>query len=169
MKALSGYAEWFWLMAKNWKNIENRPRSLPKEIAFSLPVRIYLHASKSDHVQHSNDELNFIKSQLTADQWTEFCGVDWTKFRGNIIGEITITKQMRKRSYVERDHVDIGSQQKELEIFIANADPCMSPWFFGLFGYAVQDGILYKEPIPCRGKLGFWEPDIPLRMDILDK
>jgi len=164
MKALSGYAEWFWLMAKNWKDIENRPRSLPMEIAINLPVRIYLHASKSDHVQHSYDELDFIKQHLTADQWAEFCDVDWDRVRGNIIGEITITKQMRKHSYVESDGVDIGSQQRELEIFVTNADPCVSPWFFGLFGYVVRDGCLYEEPIPCKGKLGFFEPDIPLRI-----
>jgi len=160
MKALSGYAEWFWLMAKNWKNVENRPKPLPRDMAFNLPIRIYLHASKSNHVQHGYDELDFIKRHLTPEQWFEFCSIDWTKFRGNIIGEITITHQMRKHSYRESDHVDLGSQQKELEIFMANADPCVSPWFFGLFGYAVKDGCLYEELIPCKGKLGFFEPDI---------
>ena len=158
MKALSGYAEWFWLMAKNWKNVENRPRPLPREIAFNLPVRIYLHASKSDHVQRHGDELEFIIMNLTSEQLAEFCSVPWDKLRGNIIGEITITKQMRKFRYVESDGVDIGSQQKELEIFIANSEPCMSPWFFGPFGYVVQDGRLYDKPIPCKGKLGFFEP-----------
>lgn len=162
MKALSGYAEWFWLMAKNWKDVENRPKSLPKEIAFILPVRIYLHASKSDHVQQSlfPDDLVFIREHLTCGQWAEFCQVGWKALRGMIIGEITITGQIRKHHYVESDHVDMGSQQKELEIAKANNEPYMSPWFFGPFGYVVKDGMLYTRPIPCKGKLGFFEPDI---------
>lgn len=150
-------------MAKNWKNIENRRRSLPRDIAFNLPVRIYLHASKSKHVQHSlfPDDLVFIREHLTADQWTEFCQVDWKILRGTIIGEVTITKQIKKHNYIEADHIDIGSQQRELELAIAAGEPYMSPWFFGPFGYIVKDGILYGKPIPCKGQLGFFTPDIP--------
>lgn len=162
MKALSGYAEWFWLMAKNWKNVENRAKPLPRDMSVNLPVRIYLHASKSEHVQQSlfPDDLVFIREHLTTTQWAEFSQVNWKALRGMIIGEITIIKQMRKHSYVEADHVDIGSQQKELELMIASGEPYMSPWFFGPFGYVVEDGILYNNPIPCRGALGFFEPKI---------
>jgi len=158
MKALSGYAEWFWLMAKGWKDVENRPKSLPKEIACSLPVRIYLHASKT---KTPSEQLDFIREHLTSDQYAEYLSVDWDNLRGCIIGEITITKQMMKRRYKESDHVDIGSQQKELEIYIASNDPCVSSWFFGLFGYAVKEGILYESPIPYKGQLGFFEIELP--------
>ena len=146
-------------MAKGWKDIENRPKPLPKAIAIDLPIRIYLHASKNEHGLASSD-FSFIKDNLSAEQWDEFSQVDWRKLRGRIIGEITITKQMRKRTYVEADHIDIGSQQKLLEILQANNDPAMSVWFVGEFGYVVEGGILYTEPLPCRGKLGFFEPDI---------
>jgi len=163
MKALSGYAEWFWLMAKNWKPVENRKYPLPRSIACDLPVRIYLHASRSDHAQNSND-LGLIYSILAAtpERWWEFCNVDWAKYRGHIIGEITITKQMRKFQYTEVDYIDIGSQQKELEILEREREPCISPWFFGPYGYAVEDGVLYDKPILCRGKLGFFKPDIDI-------
>ena len=161
MKALSGYAEWFWLVARGWKDIENRPKPLPHAMAMELPVRIYLHASKSDHVQRkTNDDLDLIVANLTSEQLAEFCNVDWDRFRGHIIGEVTITKQMRKFSYKESDGIDIGSQQKELEIFARIHEPAISPWFFGPFGYAVKDGMLYDKPIPCKGMLGFFEPDI---------
>jgi len=160
MKALSGYAEWFWLMAKNIKDVENRPRPLPHEIAMNLPVRIYLHASKSDYVQRNPNDLEFILFHLTSEQTQEFCSVDWDGLRGHIIGELTIMQQFKKHTYTEADHVDIGSQQKELQLAIANKEGYMSPWFFGSFGYAVKDGVLYEQPIPCKGKLGFFEPDI---------
>ena len=160
MKALSGYAEWFWLIAKNIKDVENRPKPLPHQLAMNLPVRIYLHASKSDYVQRVPGDLEFILMQLTSEQCAEFCNVDWDKLRGHIIGEVTITRHFKKHHYTESDHVDIGSQQRELEISKANHEPYMSHWFFGPFGYAVQDGILYDEPIPYKGKLGFFEVSI---------
>ncbi len=158
MKALSGYAEWFYIMAKGWKDVENRPKPLPRDMAFDLPVRIYLHASKT---KTPSEQLDFIREHLTSEQYAEYLSVDWGNLRGHIIGEITITKQMKKSRYKESDHVDVGSQQKELEIYIANNDPYVSPWFFGLFGYVVKEGILYESPIPYKGQLGFFEIQLP--------
>jgi hypothetical protein len=154
MKALSGYAEWFWLMAKNYKDVENRPRPLPYEISMNMPYRIYLHGSKT---HASNQEINFIKEHLTNEQLIEFMGVDWSKYRGRIMGEITIYRQIKKHQYIESDHVDVGSQQREFEILTANNDISVSKWFFGLYGYAVKDGVLYENTIPYRGQLGFFD------------
>jgi hypothetical protein len=135
MKAISGYAEWFWLMAKGWKDIENRNWSLTKYIRRSeLPVRVYLHASKRTA---SRDDIAFIRSKLTLKQQKEFDAVDWGKYRGHIIGEVTITDEVT--------FDDMGMKITH------------SPWFFGEFGFVVQDGELYEIPIPCRGQLGFFE------------
>lgn len=35
-----------------------------------------------------------------------------------------------------------------------------SPWFVGKYGFTLANPILYTKPIPCRGKLGFFEPAI---------
>jgi len=35
-----------------------------------------------------------------------------------------------------------------------------SPWFVGRFGFVLANPVLYGEPIPCIGKLGFFTPDI---------
>ncbi len=128
--ALSGYAEWFWLMLKNWKDVENRDWSLFRYIKpEQLPLRVYLHASKTPA---SREEKQFIWDTLVnVKQWEEFCLVDFNKLRGCIIGEITITGQVT-----------------ELD----------SPWFFGDYGFLVKDGILYDRPIPCRGALRFFRP-----------
>ncbi len=160
MKALSGYAEWFWLMAKGWKDVENRSRALPKEMFCKLPVRIYLHASKT---KTPREGLDFINSHLTQEQYLEFSQVNWDKYRGTIIGETTIVKQMKKGRYIESDHVDVGSQQRELQILVENKDPYISPWFFGTFGYVVTNSVLYKKPVPCRGMLGFFTPEIDIK------
>ena len=34
-----------------------------------------------------------------------------------------------------------------------------SPWFTGAFGFVLANPQVYDEPILCRGKLGFFEPD----------
>lgn len=132
--ALSGYAEWFWIMAKGWKDVENREWSLsnkrmnPHNIIF--PARIYLHASRSEA---SDEELEFILDQLNPAQNEEFNAVDWFSLRGKIIGDIIL------------DHQVIQSASR---------------WFFGKYGFLVRDGKLYENPIPCRGQLGFFKPEI---------
>ena len=32
-----------------------------------------------------------------------------------------------------------------------------SPWFVGPYGFVLANPVLYKEPIPYRGQLGFFE------------
>jgi hypothetical protein len=137
MKALSGYGEWFWLLAKGWKDVENRDWSLFRYIKPSeLPVRIYLHASKTPA---SHDEWNFISTMLIKDipKFDEIHKVDWHKYRGTIIGETTIIGQCQAGEFAWGEKV--------------------SPWFFGKFGFWVKDGILYDKPIPYKGQLGFFE------------
>lgn len=157
MRALSGYAEWFWLICKSWKDVENRNWSLPHVITTQLPCRIYLHASKTPA---SDEEIDFIIRQLTSEQYDEFRNVNWNALRGNIIGETTITGQMMKRVIRESDHVDVGSQQKELEILEREKHPYLSRWFFGKFGFICKDGQLYGKPIPYKGQLGFFEVNV---------
>lgn len=36
------------------------------------------------------------------------------------------------------------------------ATSCDSPWFFGPFGWRIEEPRLLPEPIPCRGALGLW-------------
>ena len=146
MKALSGYAEWFWLMAKGWKDVENRDWPLERRINLKenpLPLRIYLHASKT---KASVDEIGFICDTLhdLHPVWIdEFLEVDWNKYRGCIIGEITIFEQC---SYFARAF--------------------RSPWFFGEYGFRVRDGVLYDKPITYRGQLGFFEVQLPTNQEV---
>lgn len=32
-----------------------------------------------------------------------------------------------------------------------------SPWFFGEYGFVLRNPRALKEPIPCKGALGFWQ------------
>ena len=147
MKTLSGYAEWFWLMAKNIKPVENRDWSLFKYIKREqLPLRIYLHASKT---KASKDEIDFIRRHLTTGQLQVFDSVNWKEYRGAIIGEITITGQV---TLVESG---ILADDEGLQAVY-------SGWFFGIYGFVVKDGKLYDKPIPYKGQLGFFSVELPI-------
>ena len=37
-----------------------------------------------------------------------------------------------------------------------------SMWFVGKYGLVLANPVLYEEPILCKGKLGFFEPDFKL-------
>lgn len=139
MKAISGYAEWFWLMAKGWKDVENRNWSMTRYIRRDkLPVRIWLHASKTKTPRR---ELDYILSRLSIEQENEFAQVDWSKYRGHLIGQVTLVDEIT--------HSDIGVKH------------LYSPWFFGDYGFIVKDGMLLNNPIPYRGQLGFFEIELP--------
>jgi hypothetical protein len=147
--ALSGYAEWFWLMARGFKDVENRSWSLFKYIDLKdLPIRIYLHASKT---KTPKEEIRFIESHLSPAQIVEFRAVNWDRYRGFIIGEITIVGQVKKAS-------QSGFAIKEPLELIDNA--LHSPWFFGPFGFVAKDGALYRWPTPYKGQLGFFSPGV---------
>jgi hypothetical protein len=138
MKALSGYAEWFWLIAKNWKDVENRPWPLTYKIRRELlPYRFYLHASKT---KTPHDEINFIISHLSSEQLGEFMNIDWSKYRGAIIGEATAVDEIRP------GHVRMTPP---------------SIWQFGPYSFLVRDGVLFEAPVPYRGQLGFFEVNLP--------
>ena len=136
MRALSGYKEWFWVIGKNWKPVENRPWPLTRYIKLEeLPLRIYLHASKTPA---SQTEISFIEAQLAKQdfaQLEEFLAVDWSKYRGAIIGETTITRPYREGDF--------------------------SPWYFGPNAFWVKDSVLYDAPVPYRGQLGFFPVNLP--------
>ncbi len=146
-KALSGYAEWFWLMAMNIKPVENRDWSLTKYLhRDALPIRIYLHASKT---KASKDEVAFIRKHLKPEQLQRFDSVDWSKYRGHIIGEITIYGEIVS---TEGGYIAGSNKAK---------DAICSGWFFGTYGFLVRDGVLFDTPIPYKGQLGFFNVALP--------
>ncbi|MDD5702118.1 MAG: hypothetical protein PHU23_08730 [Dehalococcoidales bacterium] len=145
MKALSGFAEWFWLLAKNIKPVENRVWSLYHYLdRKELPLRVYLHASKT---KTPATEIKFIRSHLTPQQLTEFDSVDWTIYRGTIIGEVTIIAEIYDAvcGIIAGDYTDIAK----------------SGWYFGPYGFVVEKGILYDKPISYKGQLGFFKVNLP--------
>ncbi len=130
MKALSIRQPWAWLIAKGYKDIENRTWRLNHpSCAKNVPMRIYIHASKH---RDNKESLGFIYKIFGADIPHQVFELS-PKFYGAIIGEVDI--------------IGCVSESK-------------SPWFIGPYGFILANPVLYDKPIPYKGQLGFFEVNI---------
>ena len=130
MKALSVKQPWAYLICAGYKDIENRDWKLPLAM---YGERIYIHTGKG-RVENDVGTIGWIKERLTDAQWAMLYQVINRGFaRGAIIGEAAINYCVESSN---------------------------SPWFVGKYGFVLKNPVLYDKPIPCRGALGFFEPDI---------
>lgn len=156
MKALSYQPPWGYLCA-TVKDIENRNWPLPRN--FTLPQRIYIHQGKTWDSEHRwfpdepfiRDCIPLHRQAEIMDHLTWMCEVYKHQQRepdilarvwgiGAIIGEVDIVGQVHT--------TDIGHPATK------------SPWFVGTYGFIQRNAVLYEHPIPCKGKLSFFEPEI---------
>jgi len=97
---------------------------------FKLPQRIYIHVSKTQ--DNFDDVVDFTVGKLKLPMFSILSSYSKLLPRGAIIGEVDI--------------VECVTQSK-------------SPWFVGDYGFVLKNPKPYDKPIPCKGKLGFFEPD----------
>lgn len=143
MKALSIKQPWAWLICAGYKDVENRNWYLHMPPLFNypgydknVPMRIYVHAGKKFDFGVLDGTLHdFAIDKLVREQPIE----TWTT--GAIIGEVDI----------------VGCKFR----FGEENDNLYSPWHEpGMYGFILKNPTLYDMPIPCKGKLGFFEPEI---------
>ena len=147
MKALSIRQPWAWLICKGIKDVENRTWwiHMPPLLNYpSTPKRIYVHAGKK--LDSSLLSWDFIRVRVADEIWQELRNM---VFSGNLLGAII-------------GEVDIvGCKYR----YGDENDNLYSPWHeIGMYGLLLANPVLYDRPIPCKGKLKFFEPDIPIRM-----
>jgi len=107
-------------------------RDWPIPASITLPQCIYVHVGKKpDDIRAVMD---FTIKKLGLPLISIIMSYSNLLPRGAIIGEV--------------DVVECVTESK-------------SPWFAGPYGFVLADPVAYKAPIPCRGKLGFFKPDIP--------
>lgn len=91
--------------------------------------RIYIHASKWFGKSDATDDYLF--AWKMAPNSNPIGLASMRDFGGHIVGSVEI--------------VDCVSKS-------------VSPWFFGRFGFVLRDPVALSEPIPCKGRLGFFRP-----------
>ena len=106
-------------------------RKWPLPRDFYIPQRVYIHTAKRD----DNFDASF---KWLCNLFQGAFGLILAHYsknipRGAIIGEVTIVDDV-----VESDN----------------------PWFTGPHGFVLTKPKPYKVPIPCKGRLGFFDTDI---------
>ncbi len=147
MKALSIQQPWAWLICAGYKDIENRDWKIGRkpalggrfqDRALQLPQRIYVHAGKIF------DEEGY--------QWLLWSPDSPELGKAN---DELDRMFMNPKQHSEQFGAIIG----EVDI-IACVEKSASPWFVGKYGFVLANPVAYASPIPCRGRLGFFEPEI---------
>lgn len=136
MKTLSIRQPWASLIVKGFKDVENRSWRT------SIRGEIAIHASASKTEDDWDDAIitaSMIQTItfLEAEKWIIESIGEFDKLpRGAILGIVEIIDCKRERT---------------------------SPWHFEEnWGFYLQNPKEFKEPIPTKGKLGFWDFDLRL-------
>ena len=107
-------------------------RTWPLPRTFQLPQRIYIHTGKKI------DDSDFPVLRQLALKLGIRLPMPWQLVKGAILGEVTI----------------VSCRQR-----LTTNMP--SPWFVGPYGFFLRDPMVYTRPVPYKGRLGFFEVNLP--------
>jgi hypothetical protein len=103
-----------------------------------VPQRIYVHAGKT----FDYGGLNWVTSNIDIPYEARYA--------------VTNNYMMADKSYFKASQ---GAVIGEVDI-TGCVEESDSPWFTGIYGFTLVNPVLYEKPIPCKGKLNFFELDI---------
>jgi hypothetical protein len=157
MRALTLTQPWAGLVASGIKLVENRPRTMIKPQDFGK--RFAIHASREiDHdvyarIAEIDPGLDLRKAQADA-RWYHL-----SRITSAVIAVATIDKVLTGGWDADAIAEHAGA------LSFSNGEllgPSQVRWFFGPVGYLLRDVVALREPVPCRGALGFWTlpPDV---------
>lgn len=161
MKAISVKQPWASLIVEGIKPIENRTWPCPEKY---IGQRVLIHAAiKPDCRLNPLQESLFTKEQWIVLQEESVRNIiDKLPFVGAIIGSVEIVDCVinHQSIWAEKQHCTHHTPCKDLRIHPNCWDGCM---YFSkpIYNWVFANPIKFSEPIPAKGKLGFWNfPDI---------
>lgn len=96
-----------------------------------------------------------------------------TKVRGRVAIHAALGSDWSEYDFAERfmrDRIDdfvippIGELDRGAIIGTVEIVDCVkessSPWFMGEYGFVLRNAEPLAKPIPCKGRLGFWECEL---------
>ena len=141
MKALSVLQPWAWLIIHGGKDIENRSWLLPERM---VGQRVAISTS----------------ARFSKAEWYEAL---------MLIRERAIPAPVEGTGYEIpcRDELEFGVIVGTVELAgcVVRSE---SPWFTGLYGFVLRNPIALPKPIPCKGRLGFWNVPAEIEWQILE-
>lgn len=142
MKALTLWRPWEMAILCGSKQVENRSWPPPKS---AIGTRIALHAGK----QYDYAAAETIKGRLGFTTIVSTPGV--------IVATVLIA-----------GYVKIGTKGREGTATSPELLPLLaSPWFFGEYGWALQDVRPLVKPVQCKGMQGLWTIPSDIEAEVL--
>lgn len=128
-----------------------------------FPFRIWLHASARVTRQDYNRALVAVRGNAEASEWVRGWRANRDQVTGAVIGSVEVTgchhadecREHRGRFSAVNQHA-----------FRERIDFC-SPWAEpGVFHWTLADPQALETPVPARGQLGLWTPDVPVERQL---
>ncbi len=145
MRALTLTQPWCGLVASGAKLVENRPRPMILREDFGKPFGLHASREIDEHVYDRIEEIDpdiFERVGCLGSHWH-----DLTRITSAVIAVATIKRAVFEvdgqiKDLITGEVVDLGDQRR---------------WFFGRIGYLLRPDVrALKNPVPCKGALGFW-------------
>ena len=97
-----------------------------------------------------------------------------TMFRGEFLVQASLQFDKEGYRWVEEHAEELGVDMREFPLhyeFVRGAiigkatiTDCVtesdSPWFFGPVGFKLEKAKAFEQPMPCKGRLGFFEVEL---------
>ena len=155
MKAISVRQPWASLIVNGVKDIENRTWKCPEKY---IGQRVLIHASMGwnkdlaeiclgDLVKRHLENLRLIHRY--DDEETGYKGYSFSFPHGAIIGSVKIVDCVVNHSSIWAE----SSKQVEIDKLIVEQEKPIYNW-------VLANPILFEQPIPCKGRLGFFEVEL---------
>ena len=148
MRALTLTQPWAGLVAAGIKLVENRSRPMIKKEDFGKPFA--LHASRFVNTSVINRAIE-LDPNLAPRGPYGLADARWYKLghiRSSVLAVATIRDAM---------HIGGNSTETTLRMLERLGIPEQLPWTFGPTVYVLAGPpLVLPEPVPCRGRQGFW-------------
>ena len=72
----------------------------------------------------------------------------------------SLAAEVRSREIDVPANLALGALVGEVDI-VGCVTESTSPWFAGPYGFILSNPLAYQAPVPCRGRLGFFEVALP--------
>lgn len=164
---------WAGLVASGIKPIENRDRNIAGKHLFGQTIAIHASREIDEDVYARIMELDdgigsctyidssdgmLVQAIATDSRWYKL-----SRVTSAIVGVATLKhKLVGWNADSIREHKDALDQQ--LEIFLGPGK--WLRWMFGPVAYILTDIVALPEPVPCKGRLGFWPVPPPVRAEM---
>jgi hypothetical protein len=144
-KGFSLKQPWATIVARGLKPIENRDYPPPRAMMGEV---FAIHASK----RWDADGTPWIRKTWAGHDDVEVALGDATLVRSAIVGVARIIGYLKREDRLFYTYTAAGGRM------VADRDHPMlaNPWFFGDYGYVLENMRELATPIPCKGALNFW-------------